>query len=574
MDAIRQTVPLSASRLTGTTRQRPWLWPVVTSLVLILVTSVPYLYGLWTTPPDKVFSGILYNVHDTAQYLSWMREAQTSLLIENRLTSEPNPAIFFNLHWWLPGRLAGLLGLSAMQVYHLYRLVTIPFCVTIIYWLAGLLLSDRRQQIFAFLLTIFGAGLGWIWVVHKYALGLADVAFPTDIYTAPGNTFYTFLVSPHLTLSLGLTLWAIGLAFQAYRRQSWSYALAAGGVSLFLGMGHIYDLVTVWAVLGGFGALILLRDGPRQTRKTFLLLTSVVLLSLPAAAYFGYLSSNTNPIWQQALAQYDNLNAFTPDPPHLLILLGLPLIISILTFRGFIPLREQDDRYLFIGVWFLANFLIIYLPLRFRIMLLAGFQFPLAALTTIALFNYFIPWLAERGELRLGARSVQIGSGAKRWLPAMLLLFVLPANLYIFGWRMLDMHRHDYPFFLYRDDLTALAWLEANADREDVVLTSFTIGHYLPGLTGVRPFLSNAVMTANFVEKSRLVKQFFTAETTDAERCDLLTRYNIDYIVYGEAERALGDFEPAGSGLFQPVFTSERTGVYAVQPEQCTQQSS
>lgn len=564
MDAVRQTFPLSTPGLKAAAQQRPWLWPVVVSVLLMGVTSIPYLYGFWTTPQDQVFSGIVYNVHDTAQYLSWMREAQNAVFIENRLTSEPNPAIFFNLHWWLPGRLAGWLGLSSMQIYHLYRLAAIPFCVAVIYWLAGLVLSNRRQQIYAFGLTIFASGLGWIWVIHKYAVGLPDVLYPTDIYTAPGNTFYTFMVSPHLTLSLGLTLWAIGLAFQAHRQQSWGYALAAGLVSLVLGFGHIYDLVTVWSALGAFGLVILLRNGLRQTLKSFFMLSSVVVLSLPAAAYFAIVSSNANPIWQQALAQYDNLNAFTPDPAHLLILLGWPLIISIVTFRGFVPLPEKDERYLFIAAWFLANMLIIYLPLKFRIMLLAGLQFPLAVLTTIALFKYIIPWLAAQ-QLKLGQRTLPLGPPARTWLPVLLLALVLPANLYIFGWRMLDMSRHDYPFFLYRDDLDAFEWLENNADREAVVLTSFTIGHYLPGLTGVRPFLSNAVMTVNFVEKEQQVRHFFAADTTDSDRCQFLTGNNIDYLFHGEAERAVGEFDPAESSMFNPVFTSERTAVYAVE---------
>ena len=567
MDAIRQPFSLSAPRLKDTVQQYSWLWPVVTSLILMILTSIPYLFGALTAPTEKVFSGILYNVHDTAQYLSWMREAQTSLLIENRLTSEANPAIFFNLHWWLPGRLAGLLGLSSIQIYHLYRLVAIPFCVGVIYWLCGLFLSNQRQRVFAFLLTLFMSGFGWIWVVHKYAMGLSDVAFPSDIYTAPGNTFYTLLVSPHLTLSLGLTLWALGLAFQALRQQSWPYALAAGGVSLVLGLGHIYDLVTVWAVLAAFVTLINLRDGLRQHGKTIALFSSIILVSVPAAGYFGYISSNANPVWKQALAQYDNLDAFTPDPAHLLILMGLPLIVSILTYRGMLPLTDQNERYLFIATWFLANLLIIYLPLRFRIMLLAGLQFPLALLTTRGLFEHIIPWLAGRWSGRLG-------SLARSWVPALMLILVLPANLYIFGWRMLDMHRHNYPFFLYKDDVAALQWLEVHAEREDIVLSSFTIGHYLPGLTGSRPFLSNAVMTINFAEKQELVSRFFANEATDAERCTFLTRYNIQYLIYGEAERALGDFDPTGSSLFNPIFMTERTGIYQVKVAGCTRYQS
>jgi hypothetical protein len=434
--------------------------------------------------------------------------------------------------------------------------------------LSGLVLSRQRERLLAFLLTIAASGFGWVWVVHKYALGLPDVAFPTDIYTAPSNTFFTFLVSPHLTLSLGLTLWALGLGWLAYHHQSWRYTLAAGAVSLFLGLGHIYDLVTVWSVLAAFGFFVLLRDGIRRSIKTFFMLAGIVVLSLPAVAYFGYVSSNANLIWQQALAQYDNLNSFTPDPAHLIILLGLPFVISLLTYRGLLPLREQDERYLFIAAWFLANLLIIYLPLKFRVMLLAGLQFPLAVLTSRALYNHIMPWLAEQVEA-----SQQPWSGRLRllirWTPIVLLLLVIPANLYIFGWRMLDMHRADYPFFLYQDDLAAMQWLEANADREDVILSSFTIGHYLPGLTGARPYLSNAVMTANYVQKREQVHRFFAAEMTLIEQCTFLQRQGIDYLFYGPAEKELGHFDPSGQDLFTPVFERDQTTVHRISLKGC-----
>ena len=61
----------------------------VLALVLLAVTSVPSAFGYLTAPTDKWFSGIVDNVHDTAQYLSWMRESAHQLFVENKLTSEP-----------------------------------------------------------------------------------------------------------------------------------------------------------------------------------------------------------------------------------------------------------------------------------------------------------------------------------------------------------------------------------------------------------------------------------------------------------------------------------------------------
>jgi hypothetical protein len=91
-----------------------------------MMVFLPTTYGYLSCPPDRWFSGVVYNVHDTAQYLSWMREAGTSLLTDNKLTAEANARVFVNLHWWIPGRLARVLGLSLSQVYQVFRFVDIP----------------------------------------------------------------------------------------------------------------------------------------------------------------------------------------------------------------------------------------------------------------------------------------------------------------------------------------------------------------------------------------------------------------------------------------------------------------
>ena len=128
----------------------------------------------------------------------------------------------------------------------------------------------------------------------------------------------------------------------------------------------------------------------------------------------------------------------------------------------------------------------------------------------------------------------------------------------------MDLSRHDYPFYLYRDDRRALQWLETNASRDDIVLSSYAIGHYVPGLTGTRPFLSNAVMTMDSDRKAAMVQAFFDSNTSDEQRQALLIRYGIRYLFYGPAERALGSFNPDESELFERVFTSTHTWVYEV----------
>lgn len=564
MDRTQEWAPVRASVSASRLRVQVLRDIAVASLGLLIITSLPYVYGYLSAPSGKWFSGIIYNVHDTAQYLSWMRESGTRFFIENKLTSEPNPAIFVNLHWWIPGRAAALLGLSLQEVYQFFRVLSVLLYVGAAYWLCGLFFPEPRRQRFAFWLTTLGSGLGWIWVVDKYANRLADLRWPHDVYTTPGNSFWVLLASPHLALALALVPLTLGLAWLGYRRQQLGVSLAAGGVALFLGLGHVYDLVTVWAILGVFGLLLTLRDGFRW--RTLLSLGAVVLVSSPAPLYFGWVSSSANPLWQQALAQYDNLGAFTPPPLHLLVLLGIPLVLAA---GGFVqrlgPLATRSDRDLMLSGWFVTQLAVVYLPLRFQVMLLTGSQFVLAALATDLIFERLMPWIHDRIARR--GEGTWLGKVAlRRWLPALVVLAVLPSNAYLLAWRFVDLHRYSHPFFLDQDERAAMRWLEENARADEVVLSALESGHYIPGLAGTRAFLSSAVMTIDYNQKAAAVARFFDAGTPEQVRRDLLRDDGIDYIFYGAAERALGTFDPGSVGYLSLAFEAEKASVYRVLP--------
>ena len=536
-----------------------WLVLGIT-IALLAVTSIPYLYGYLTCPPDKWFSGIVYNVHDTGQYLSWMREAGTSFFTDNKLTAEPNARVFVNLHWWIPGRLAHIFGLSFAQVYQVYRLLTIPLLTIATYLFCALLFDNCRQRRFAFLLSTFTSGLGWVWVVVKYATHAPELPFPHDVYTTPGNAFWVMIASPHLTLAAGLTVLALFLALLSVQRQRFGYALIAAVLALFLGLGHIYDLVTVWAVLAFFGLLVTLRDG--WSWRTFFSLAIVVAASAPAALYWGWVSSDAHPVWQQALAQYDNLGAFTPDPAHLVILLGLTFVLALATFDGLVPLRQQTHGQLLVKSWFMIVPLLVYLPLHFQIMLLTGYTVPMGILAATGLFRHVLPWLRERAmESRL--RSWLTPARVNRVVPTLFLLAVMLTNLYLLAWRVVDLRRHDYPFYLYRDEVAAMRWLDEHTPPDEVVLSAFIPGHFIPGLSGDRAFLGNAVMTLDFNHKRAMVDAFFDPATPDAEREALIREYGVRYVFYGPAERALGKYDPGKSPLFVEVFSLPSTHIYA-----------
>ena len=104
---------------------------------------------------------------------------------------------------------------------------------------------------------------------------------------------------------------------------------------------------------------------------------------------------------------------------------------------------------------------------------------------------------------------------------------VIPANLYLFSWRILDLSRHDYPYYLDSAEVEMMELLEEEIPEDSVILSSYNIGMYLPGLSGRTAFFSHWAQTVNYFEKRDFVNGFYSNELTDTQSKDYLLEYGI-----------------------------------------------
>jgi uncharacterized membrane protein len=142
-------------------------------------------------------------------------------------------------------------------------------------------------------------------------------------------------------------------------------------------------------------------------------------------------------------------------------------------------------------------------------------------------------------------------------------VLALPTNLYLWVWRFYDLNRHDYPYYLHRDEVAALRWLDDQASSEAVVLSAYEIGRYVPSVAGNRAFLGHWAQTVDFYGKRDMVEEFFAVGTHDTRRRRILEQYDVDYVLFGPAEQALGNYVPDGSSFLKLVFSAPQAKVYA-----------
>lgn len=545
------TSAASADVATPVTRSHERLFLVLACTLALMLSSLPLLAGYLFATPERQFVGIVYNMPDHAQYFAWMRDLARQPLAPNRLTPEPNDPAFFNLLWWAAGRVGALTGLEYAALWSGLRLAAAAAALAAGYAFLNLAVADVRQRRLAYLIFIFGGGLGFIWIIVKHVYRLPEAPFPFNIYTAEANTFWIMTAFPHFGMALALIVAMTALLLQALRTSRYRYAVACGVLGAILGLQHAYDLITIYAVMGSFGLLVWLRD---RRFPAFLFRCGLIIfaLSAPAAAYLSALVL-LDPTWGKKLSQFDNAGAWTPPPWELPVLLGVPFLLALLHFRPRALLSRSDAEAL-VAVWFVVHFVLAYLPVKFQIHLLLGWQMPIAILAAAAIATRVVPWFQQRRAALLK--------------PALTILFglMVATNVYLVAWRFVDFRRLEAPYYLTRGEAESLAWLEAHATASDVVLADLEYGQHVPVRSDARAFLAHWAGTLDFFDKKAMVREVFDPDVSDARRREILSTYGVTYIVARERDQARAALEPAVGRYLTVAFSKGDTTIYRVTP--------
>ncbi|ACL23728.1 glycosyltransferase family protein [Chloroflexus aggregans] len=485
-------------------------------LGLLIVIWAPIVFAFVTAPPDRQFMGVIDGVPDHNQYFAWMRSFTTANLAANRLTPEPNEPAFFNLLWWVTARLSVITGVSYIIAYTILRLVAILSLIGSLLIFLQLMVDQPRQRQIAFWLICTSSGLGVIWIVIKYLVGLPEAPFPISIYTVEPNTLMIMQAFPHFTMALALIITIFSLMWLGWRKQQLRYAIGAGIVGAVLALQHAYDLLIVYSMLGLFGLLIWWRDR-RFPSLLFQQGVILVFFSAPGALYLAYLVAN-EPIWGRKLEQFDNAGVFTPNPALLVILLGVPFVLALAGLRRRM-FRSADDRDMLIAAWFVVHFVLMYLPLKFQIHMLLGVQVPMVLLATRYLDERLIPALRRGGRYALG-----LGVAAVFGLS-------IVTSVYIQGWRFVYLARYEQPHYLTNDELAALQWLQQHTTADDVVLADIELGQFVPVWSDARAYIAHWAGTLNFFSRRDNARTVLDPTTSSDQRQRILAADGVSYVV-------------------------------------------
>jgi hypothetical protein len=546
---------------------REWGAVVVVAAALATVMLIPYLLGHWLAPDGWTYTGLLVNVED-GTYLSAIEQGRLgSWTYRNFFTTEPHQPIFIEGFYLALGHLARLLGVTAVTIWHLGLWLVDFILFILIYPFIAQFITESAQRWTAYVLAVLGSGFDWWQFPLSWERANTLNAVPFDIYVPEAHLFYSALSFPHFIAGIILIMlivwWTMLVLVKSMsQRRCWTLVIAAGLANTLLGVVYPFLLFLLAGVLGLYFFYLIW-----QARGIlwFKLLRLTVIFLIPAPLFLYYFwAITTVDLFKQ---WNDQAVTLTPNPLHLILAYFPYLILAGLSLKKWA--RWTDERQTAVSLlwsWLTAVAILLYLPLNPQRRFVEGLQLPLAVLATIGFYEVVWPWLTQTRLVQsLVQRPRYNLAGLRRLTAILLVLLVSSLNLYIYTGTTITLGViQDYPLFRPQSELAVMDWLRNNTGSDEVVLSSYWSGSYIPYRAGRAVMVGHLFETIGFTDKRVEAERFFAGNTADVWRIQLLQKYDVDYVFYGRAERKLGDLNPAERPYLQLAYENGETAVYRV----------
>ena len=528
-------------------------------VIVLAMTNLPYIWGVSLAPEGQIYAGLIHTYSDVLTYLAKMRQGyEGHWLYAGRYTTEPHkPALLF-FFYILLGHLARWSGLSLILVYHLVRVGCGLMLMFAFDGLVKLLGFKGITRILAFTFAFTAGGFGWL-------VRLLRPDFePSDFWWTEAYAFHSMMNFPHFAISSALILWALadlyrfGNPTQVSRGQqngvplsrTWGsspWILARLSLAMFiLAWVHPRLLLPV-LVIGGATAVAGSLRGEWPLRRWIPgIVCAAVAGGLPALAIF--LSYRGDPVWEQWAATR------TTSPSPLWFLESFGLLWPLAIYGAWQGIRRKRPWGTFMAAWLITGSLLPYLPIPAQRRLVQGFNLVLSLLAASALGDDLL--------VRLRAKRI-LGPAGSQAVAFLVPVFLALSTLTYLGWTTGQIRHVGFPWYYSRTRAEAMAWLNRETARDDVVLCSTVTAQLIPALAGNRIVAGHWAETLNWGEKLDEIEEFFDAETPRERRRQIVEFYDVRYLLFGQRERDLGDYDPARDpALWRPAWTSPALMIY------------
>jgi hypothetical protein len=506
------------------------------SILVALLTLVPYVIANFLVEPTGVFSGFLINPKDGFSYLAKIRQGyEGQWLFHLPYTVKPGEGTFIFVYFLFLGHLSRWLGIPAIYLYHLVRVLGSVLMFSTAFLLIARFVKNQFPRWWAFSIILLGGGLGW--------LALPFGLLASDLWIVESIPFLTAYANAHFPLATGLFLILV------------LFMLSNNG-SILIRMASIFLVSTLLAAIQPFTMITLLiflslwllwetwiesknhESMENGIRKKWLAFLAIIIGASPWVIYDYWIT-----LQHTEIAAWNAQN-ITPSPPMIDYLFGFGCVLAIAIF-GLLRGTFKNSRALrLLMVWVVAQAFLLYAPFGLQRRLSMGLYFPLVIMAVLTL-----------NELIKNKRKL-------RFAFLLLLLLSIPSNLVVIGSGIAGVMKMDPMVVLDRSELEAYQWLSSNADQGKIVLAGPRAGNRIPAFANLRVFYGHPFETTNAEQQKLFVEHAYTSGGLNDGKLEELMQLHVSYVFYGPEERESG--QPRWLESTERIFHSGNYSVYEI----------
>jgi hypothetical protein len=476
----------------------------------VALTTIPFLIAPAFAQTGSTFSGFLINPVDGHSYLAKMRQG-VDFALEFRLPYAPEPgtgaALF--VYQLILGGLGGALRLPHIVTYHAARVLGTLALVASSYVFYRRVLPIGRAKWAAFVLALFGSGVGWI--------GLPLGLLPVDLWVPEAIPFLSAYANAHFPLATAALIAAVSLTIfpEILPNARLPLAFLSG---LLLAVLQPFAVLAIGIVIAAW--LVIERLQGVEAEQMWSLLQGMMALVLGALPMLAY---TWGAVREHPVLSAWNQQNLTPTPPFIEVLLGYGLVLALAVVGIVLGKAHSRPSGRLLITWAILGFIMLYLPISLQRRLMLGHFIPLAALAG------------------LGIEAIAPSRRRFALILAVTLALSIPSHLIVIGSGLFAVSRGEAGLVIPESDRDLLEWIEINLPGDSLILAGLDTGNRLPAYSSARVLFGHPFETPSSDDQEALVRKLWGWNGDPLLGLQALREANVEYAFYGEEEKMLGD---------------------------------
>lgn len=531
-----------------TSRERRWIF--FFAVVVMVVTSLPYLLGFARQGSNWFFTGFFFGIEDGNSYIAKMLSGSTGAwLFRSPYTAYPQSGFLAFFPYIFLGKLASPPGLHEQLValFQLYRFLAGVFCIVAIYDFIAVFILDYRLRRLGTAIAAIGGGLGWLSIV---GLGkLWQGGLPLEFYSPESFGFLSLLGLPHLAMARALLLWGLASYLKPVDQpvKYWKNVLLPGILWLLLGLMQPLAVAIGWVVLGSHLGLWGLfnyyhsRKGEfidwSEWKEYFKRAIGMIFISSPIVIYtiISFMSDSYLKEWSR-----QNI-ILSPPVLDYFLAYGLILPFAIAGIRSL--MQEQKSKAYLIFGWLLLFPFLAYFPYNLQRRLPEAVWVSWVILGMSSLVDKNRPFIRKISWLLYST-------------------FIIP--IILLAGSIFTAINPEKPIYIPKPEQDAFQYLANHSNAGDVLLASYETSNAAPAWAPVHTMIGHGPESIHLATLKPEVDTFFKPDTPDNIRLDLIKEFQIRFILIGPPEKELGKWEPASGMNTSLVYDESGWKLYLV----------